>query len=163
MVRFSPGRVTLSDIGDGTLQAGIVPIPRIRRSEAFAQNAGIVTVLNAATSIIIVDMGTVVALDRVLGFAFWVMTKGATGGLTRMRIQKSSGTATVEWIGPGVTPDFMIDPQNAFTESRGVLGFIGKVTVGGTLFLELSGLSSGSNGSVPASFGGLHGWAFPGS
>ncbi|MEK7245080.1 MAG: hypothetical protein AAB223_03585 [Pseudomonadota bacterium] len=140
----------------GLLGTGLIPLSMLRRGEDTAQNAGVVTVLAALTSICTAALAVaVVAGDRLIVTAHATGTKGATAGNTQIGVRMSAGLATVVWDRSTSSSDQSAHHLNGIIPPLAI-GATGLVTVGGTCTIELYGLSAGSNWSVAAAAANLY-------
>lgn len=132
----------------GSLKEGTVPLARMQRTEGSAQNAGSVTVTAAKTQIVTLSLGTVNLGDRIFIGFMTLITKGATAGYTRMIIDKSAGTATYQLYNDR-TSDASVDLRQEISSSNWMNMFVPmKITATGTLTLQVSGQSFGSDSTV---------------
>lgn len=150
------------DMSNGLISSALVPLSLMQRDEQWGENAGAVTVLAGATTIAALASMTLVAGDRVLVFAYAVVTKGATAGLTDIYLTRASGTATVVWESSAT------GVHQGWNMAAGVTNYFTPVgilrcTAGGTCLIELQGTSAGSNSTVPISGGNLHALALRGT
>lgn len=140
---------------DGKQTAGIAPLDRMQTTEVSAENAGIVTILAAATQIVALGSINVSTNDRILVAASVAYLKGATAGLTSLIIRKNAGTATIQTYQNAVIVDRTEQDIAAENPTKTLFGIV-KVTAGGTLTLEVIGQSLGSNSTVSAGAGELY-------
>ena len=144
----------ISDVGRQLL--GVTPLDLMQRTEVNGENGGSVTVPAGGISILNISLGTVKAGDRILVAGSITIAKGVTGGQTLLRIEKFSGTATIQTFNDRTSIAIDDDTQNASTTFvRDGFGII-KVTGTGTLNLEIVGFSLGSDGTVAIGNGQLH-------
>lgn len=155
------GGVRLEDIIGGTLNVGAVPWARLIRLDASAANAGLVTLVAGNTTIVTVDLGTVVVGDRIYCDGTAQLDKGVTAGISQMFVAQSTGTAVLVSYGGQATSTETFFQQASESLIRQV-GAIFRVTTGGTLTMRLAGLSNGSNATVQAGAGGIYGVVFRG-
>jgi hypothetical protein len=147
-VRYYAPLNLLDDIAGGTLLAGVVPLARMLRARYKGHNAGAVTVVAGATTVLTLDCGTVVTGDVIRVSAYALFTKGATAGYAYLKLLKDSGAATVEFF-DGLSEaahyrDTVVASGNVTIPITAVV----EVTLGGTLTLKLTGYSAGSNSTV---------------
>lgn len=131
----------------------LVPLLRFRGQ---AKNASPTTLLNTPTTIVTLDLGTVVANDIILIQAYALCVKGGTGGRTYFEVSKDSGTGTFlcgEMVSGAVAE---IDNQAAGSGIDRFFSAMFRVNAGGTLVLKLAGTSIGSNGTNGGDNNGLH-------
>lgn len=120
-----------------------------------AENAGAVTVTSAGAQIVSINLGTVRAGDIVSLTGLADLAKGATGGLTHLRISKSAGTASFFFGVDGADLQTQFTAPASDTHKFSISGN-GRVTVGGTLTLELRGFSAGSDSTVAIGGGEMY-------
>lgn len=125
------------------------------RQEFSSENAAAVTITAVATTVVTVNAGTVAVGDRILVTAKMVAAKGATAGRTWIRVQRNSGTASVEFTHNDTQAESAIE-VSASIGSYQYLSTIAKVTVAGTLVFALMGESGGSDSTVAIGDGGLY-------
>ena len=130
------GAMTINS--SGVMDSGTVPLARMQRTEVEASNGGL-TITSGGTQITTVDLGTVTAGDRILVSASVEGSKGGTAGISDCRVQKISGTATTSVIATSI----VYGPASTNWRIPGC--GISKVTVTGTLVLELLATSVGSS------------------
>jgi len=147
-MKFGVGAPRLSDIVNGKLGAGIVPLARMQREKPSAKNAGAVAVLAANTTIQTLALQDVLANDLLLMSARVQGTKGGVAGNTDIFINKNAGTATFF----AYNDRLLLDRRHFNTPAGAViietLVGIFVIFTGGTLTLEVSGASAGSNLTV---------------
>lgn len=133
---------------EGTLQAGIIPLDRLRRAaDVTAETSAGTTTVTTDTTIIQADLGTVRLSDVVLVHGMIQATKGGTGGSSTYTILKNGGTATIRFCKDrGSIGHSQQVAANETTEFH-FSGF-GIITVAGTLQLQMSGTSDGSNSTI---------------
>lgn len=129
--------------------------------EGSVASTGTTTITAGTISICTLSLGNVTSGDKIMFNAIMTMTKGVTAGGTQFNIEKSSGTATIQFannlVGASIyRPDH---PANV-PESKILSGFF-KVTVSGSLVLRASASSGGSNGTVNADDVQLHAMVLP--
>jgi hypothetical protein len=139
----------------GLLGTGLIPLSMLRVDEETGQNAGVVTILAAATQIVSLASMTVAVGDRIFWSGFARVLKGATTGHTQVFCNHVSGTAVLAEALGLTGADLDINQANATTEFRRISG-IYMVTGAGTAVLGLGGLSAGSNSTVAINDGQLH-------
>jgi hypothetical protein len=148
-------RLTM-DGSNGLLGTGLVPLGMMQRDEASGENAGVVTVLAGATTIVDVATAVSVAIgDRVHVRAVVSIDKGATAGLTALILSQAAGTATGVWTHNASNTGIQYDTAASLTHLLQANGIF-RVTGAGSLTIGLAATSAGSNSSVPAGFGELH-------
>ena len=119
--------------------------------------SGAVTLTTALTDIVSLDMGSVVSGQRYFVSAAIIdALKGGTGGVTRIIVVKSSGTATFVFKKSAA----MLAQSAYFTAALGNLSLdvcgIMAITVSGTLVIKLQGISSGSDTAVGSGEGQIY-------
>lgn len=115
--------------------------------EFSAENASLVTVLLGNTNVVSLDMGTVVAGDRILFNWKMQMIKGVIDGNTVILLVKDTGTAVVEFYHnfPNVRDDHY---QLANITWTFVGSVVAKIKTSGTLNMIIRMSSDGSNGMI---------------
>ena len=144
----------------GTLAAGVVPLARMKVDEQAAENGSLVTLTvgSDVTIISLVAGMNVVQGDRVIVHGAALLTKGGTGGITGLIINKEAGSSTVSAYASANN----LDLKSYVEQSAGSSGFahqvwgIFDVTTSGTLTLRLRGYVTGSNTTVNAGDGNIY-------
>ena len=147
------------DVGiEGTMTSGIVPLARIQRTEVTATNANSVTLTAVDGDIVSVDLGSVIAGDRILILTSVSMTKGATGGRTYLYINKSSGFAIVRLLHDHQDHVTTFVSQNVAANDIWETAFstMALVNTGGTLTMRVRGGSAGSDSTILGSTAKLY-------
>lgn len=125
-------------------------------TELSAKNVNIVTLTpSPAQSILTLDLGAVTAGQRWYVDGHYNSSKGGTAGANAIGLDKSSGTATIQ---------FMHDLSNVEASAHAIASAtpnrciekIMKVTGSGTLVLKLVGYSNGSNSTIAAGDGQIY-------
>lgn len=164
-MRVALGAVRLSDITDGVLASGTVPLTRFQRTELSAENAGAVLNLAATgTTVVSLDLGTVTSGDRIfLDASLQIDLPAAGAHVISAEIAKDSGTATIAFAND--LASFREDQRRAAEGDsvRFTLGAVVKATGNGTLVMKLAGYDSAATGDVAAGNGQIHAWVVPGS
>ena len=146
------------DTDTDKMDAGIVPLARMQRTEVSGENASTVTLVASPTvnTIVDIDLGTVNSGDRILVNACADLVKASTAGIVLLEILQASGTATIQanHNKPSIADTYWL--ENGATYDRKLLSGIIKVTGTGTLVLRLRGYSEGSNADVNSGGGELH-------
>ena len=131
----------------GLLGSSLIPLSMLRVDEQTAENAGVVTILAAATTIASLASMTVAVGDRIMYSADALIVNGATAGTKGLWVAQTAGTAAIvaEFNAPtaGVQDDILAGA----THSQRVSGILA-VTVAGTLTLSLRASSAGSDSTV---------------
>jgi hypothetical protein len=127
--------------------------------EDSSENAGIVTLLSTTTLITSIDFGTVKVGDRIHIDAAVGFTKGGTLGAMSTQLAKKSGdTAVIEFVHDSTTLFQKTPAYGSAVTGNLAMSAILKVTGAGTLELEFSGASAGSDSTVAAGDGELYGY-----
>ncbi|MBA7641291.1 hypothetical protein ES703_48968 [subsurface metagenome] len=126
-------------------------------SEYSAKDASGGAIASGGTQLLTLDIGSPATGARISISSYLECTKGATGGETRLVLQKVSGTGVIEFV-----HDRTVLINRAWVPADGIWSItpatIGKVTTGGTLVLELRGYSLDSDSSFIAGAAQLHAW-----
>jgi len=148
---YNPGQTTGFgyDLTNDKFTLGTVPLARMQRAEVTATNAGAVTLLAGLTSIVSLNLGNVVAGDRIVLKGAAQVTKGATSGATQLGFKQTAGTATVQYQGRAATAEYNTEDSqaNGTTDLYEDMTEI-EVTASGSLTVDFQGLSAGSNGTI---------------
>jgi len=155
----------LSDLINGTLAYGVVPMARMIRSEEWGKNAGVLAIAAGPTqSVQIVCLGLLVG-DRVLVASRVRLTKGAVPGLCGFRIltERIGGGAGGVWCED--LAFIRSDEANvpSLDDHNILVNGIFRVTQAGDIAFNLQGYSAGSNSAVPAGEAQLHAIALVGA
>lgn len=142
----------------GGTDGNTIGLDALQVDEQSAENAGAITLSDPGTGFTVIAAlasMSVVADDRIIVLGDVETTKGATGGLTDIRILKASGTATILF---GNDLGDIQDGKNIaanITHRHNLSGVI-KVSGSGTLVLAIQGQSAGSNSTVAIGTGQLY-------
>jgi len=138
--------------GYGVMTAGTVGLARVQRTEVTNSGSGIT--IATGTTLTTLDLGSVVAGDRIIVSALVYATKGGTAGIVIASAGKNSGGATVlayDSFGDLRSSKFVVAIA---TDWQGPVGGILRVTVSGTLVLSLTATSVGSDST--SGYGAIH-------
>lgn len=123
------------------------------RAEVSSRNLGVISNLAVGgTLVTTINLGSVVAGDRILVTSFFGYTGGT--GAVKATVSKNSGTASI--ICMDSASSLFSTSTNDTDGNCGLSGII-KVTVSGTLTLQLLGYDSGTTADIAINFGQLHG------
>lgn len=136
----------------GALTINGKPVKALK-AEVAGNNAGLVTVTNAGVAIVGLNIGAVAVGDRVEIWANVAGTKGATAGSTILEIVDNGSTAVFNQQSSGQTPQNQEQSTPIAANAFLTLVVALEVTGAGNLNLNMSGISNGSNLSVPAANG----------
>lgn len=150
-MNFETGAVRLSDIVNGTLEAGSIPWQRLNSSPVFVRDTSI-TVTTPLHELLEIDLGTLTANDWVWLLLSMQGQKGGTAGEVAFICRLKSGTGSVVVPGPSNVARVNFPALGANDYWRTQLWFAGRVATGGTVVLKLEGQSTGSdfNAGTPA-------------
>ena len=112
--------------------------------EYSTYNDSQIIITASITPLVSIDIGNVLAGDRILYNAYLRGSKGVTAGITDFSILKISGTAQVVFIATRTSISDLRWHTATNTESFIISGII-RVTTGGTATLRTHGISNGSN------------------
>jgi len=138
--------------GYGVMTAGTVGLARVQRTEVTNSGSGIT--IATGTTLTTLDLGSVVAGDRIIVSALVYATKGGTAGIVIASAGKNSGGATVlayDSFGDLRSSKFVVAIA---TDWQVPVGGILRVTVSGTLVLSLTATSVGSDST--SGYGAIH-------
>jgi hypothetical protein len=127
-------------------------------AESYSVNGSIITLPVGGAIILDGDsIGTLKVGDRIEVWSNVLVTKGATGGRTRVRLNKSAGVATVIWFTSlNETAGVWEDEDMAAGVSRYLnLSAHGFVSAPGSFTVKLTGYSDGSDATVAVGDGQL--------
>jgi hypothetical protein len=113
-----------------------------------AENAGLVTLLLAATEIAPLDLGTVKTGDIIRLEGSYTFTRLAAGGAMQILLDKKSGTATAEFLNNKGSVSQKVPAWPSLDTGDMTINNTLRVTGDGTLVVRLSGGSSGANSTV---------------
>ena len=136
---------TLNSVPNGSLDGPALGF--LVRADVSNLNGGVISLLVTDTLVTTVDLGSVVAGDRILVTAFFQDT-GSTG-VVLSRVNKNAGTATII---AAQSAGALYGSGSNWASVSGIL----KVTGSGTLTLGLVGSDGGATGSIAVNFGQLH-------
>jgi hypothetical protein len=119
-----------------------------RRAEVAGANAGIVTPTASMQTVVSLNLGNVSAGDRIRFYGWLTMSKGVTGGETRLQFVKVAGAAAITWAQQALTPKNGDELQGASTGCRFEVVGYAEVTGAGACTVEFQALSAGSNGTI---------------
>ena len=125
-------------------------------NDVTASNAVVITLVSAPSTVIAtLGLGTVVAGQRILCIAEVSSTKGGTAGLTGISINKTAGSASIDFyeLFSTATQEGYHPASTLMIQS---ISTIMRVTANGTLTIALSGISKGSNASISSNNGAIH-------
>lgn len=161
-MRIGIGAVRLSDIANGVLAAGTVPMARFTRGLIFDESGVPVVLAAIGTEIVALPALTLVAGDYVLISGQARATKGPAAGLISLYTEQSGGAGTILAAGSAAS-NMSSDPTlAAMAAVQLAVSTMWLCTVGGTVIVRLGGASSAGDAQVNAGDGQLLAWAMVG-
>ncbi len=162
-MRFQTGPSSLSDISGGILASGVVPFQRFTRAIGDVENTAVINPGIALTILNQIPVVGAVAGDRLIVWARFEMTKGATPGLTVHEVDQTGAPGVVDFMLEGAFGNERYDPHAANSMMSRVHSRVGVVTTGGAFNIDQYLASMGSDGTVAIGGAGLSVWLYAGS
>ncbi len=137
----APGDFSIS----GSMKNGIIPLPRMRRTEAFI-NPGAPNNVSNSFSIVgsVIDLGTVTQNDIILFQCRLIGSKSTVSGETTIRFSKTSGTSAAIFMSTTSELDHVFYSRANVTVRVPMSGIM-RVVTNGTLIVGVSAKSEGSD------------------
>ena len=145
--------LTVNDAGDDLEYKA--PTGNLFNTEYSAANAGLITVTGAPTTIITLDIGTLTLGARILITISIQGSKGGTAGDVHFKTLRNTGTGSITFahnLSDTHHAQYLIANEDWYITTS----FVGKIIQAGTLTLELTGVSGGSDFTIAISEGQIH-------
>lgn len=153
-MKFLPGKVTLANIENGVLNAGVVPLDRFVRTRVAGSNGAASTPAAATlTDLAVLDLGTVEVGDLVLMFGNLRFTGLADQADANQQFNKSAGTSAGNFFNGQATISSNMTASEANQAGFFALVAIWKVTTAGTLTLRMQWSNSTGSATCPVNGG----------
>jgi hypothetical protein len=147
-MRLRYNSVTLDQVVGGTLATGTVPLLRTMRTLVRNANGGIITVLAADTTVVLLSAANVVSGDIIHVTGMARLVKGGVAGAIHLHVVQVAGTASILWGFYGSELGIEIPSLGAGANIHLPVSGYAEVDSSGTCQLALVATSAGSNASV---------------